>query len=120
MATRKNDPDVFEVDDMGKVKPVRKRRSAPASDPDAREEQMIALAVDLAEQQLMDGTASSAVITHYLKLGSKTARIEREILRKQAKLLEAKTDAIENGKNQEQMAENAIAAMRMYQGVVDP
>ena len=115
----KKEPEVFEVNN-GKVKPIKpKRRQAPASDPDAREDQMINLAISLAEQQLMDGTASSAVIVHYLKLGTKTHKIEQRILSEQAKLISAKTDAIESSKNQEQLMENAIAAMRMYQGVAN-
>ena len=59
------------------------RRRPPATTPEARENQMIALAVDLAERQLLEGTASSQVITHYLKLGSTKERIEKEILEKQ-------------------------------------
>ena len=59
---------------MAKVKSTdssdRSRKIRPALTPEARENQMISLAVDLAEKQLMEGTASSQVITHYLKLGS--------------------------------------------------
>ena len=51
----------------------------PALTPEARENQLISLAVDLAEKQLQEGTASSQVITHYLKLGSTKERIEKEV-----------------------------------------
>lgn len=75
---------------------------------------MIALAVDLAEKQLREGTASAQVITHYLKLGSTREKIEKEILRKQEKLLEAKTDAIQSTQRVEELYANAIEAMRSY------
>lgn len=117
MAKRKND-EVFDVLPDGKVVPV-KKKSGPALDPDAREEQMINLAIDLAEQQLIDGTASQAVIVHYLKLGTKTHQIEQRILSEQAKLISAKTESIVSNKNQEQLVANAISAMRMYTGNAD-
>lgn len=77
---------------------------------------MIALAIDLAEQQLRDGTASSQVITHFLKLGTAKERLEREILEEQKKLYHAKTEAIEDQKVSKEMFENAIAAMKKYSG----
>jgi hypothetical protein len=88
----------------------------PAITPEARENQMIALAENLAEQQLRDGTASSQVITHYLKLGSTKERIEKEILEQQKKLIVAKTEALESAKRVEELYEKAIKAMRRYQG----
>lgn len=77
---------------------------------------MIALAQNLAEQQLMDGTASSQVITHYLKLGTEKAKLEREMLEKQVELTVAKTKAIESTEKIEQLYSNAIRAMREYSG----
>ena len=94
--------------------PRRKRR--PALSPDARENQLISLAVDLAEKQLMEGTASAQVITHYLKLGSTKERIEKEILERQKDLLEAKTQALQSAKRVEELYENALTAMRNYSG----
>lgn len=88
----------------------------PALTPEARENQMIALAVDLAEKQLLDGTASSQVITHYLKLGSTKERIEKEILEKQKELISAKTENLRSIKRSEELMEEAIAAMRRYSG----
>lgn len=87
--------------------------------PEARENQLIALAIDLAEQQLRDGTASSQVITHYLKLGSTKDRLEKEILAKQKDLLEAKTEAIKSQQRVEELYSNALQAMRIYSGQVD-
>lgn len=95
-----------------------KKRHRPARTPEARENQMIALAIDLAEQQLMDGTASSQVITHYLKLGSTKERIEKEILEKQKELIVAKTESLQSQKKVEELYANALSAMRSYQGTV--
>lgn len=91
-----------------------KRR--PALTPEARENQMICLAVDLAEKQLLEGTASSQVITHYLKLGSTKERIEKEILEKQKELIEAKTESLQSAKRVEELYANALNAMRQYSG----
>lgn len=88
----------------------------PALSPEARENQLISLAVDLAEKQLQEGTASSQVITHYLKLGSTKERIEKEILEKQKELISAKTEALQSAKRIEELYENAINAMRRYSG----
>lgn len=97
-----------------------KQKMRPALSPEARESQMISLAVDLAEQQLRDGTASSQVITHYLKLGTTKERIEREILEKQKDLLEAKAESIKSAKRVEELYTNALNAMRNYSGQGDP
>lgn len=88
----------------------------PALTPESRENQLISLAVDLAEKQLQEGTASSQVITHYLKLGSTKERIEKEILEKQKDLITAKTEAIKSAKRVESLYEEAIKAMRKYSG----
>ena len=95
----------------GKVKRIR-----PALTPEARESQMISLAVDLAEKQLIEGTASSQVITHFLKLGSTKEKIEQEILKKQKELIEAKTQSLQSAKRIEELYENALKAMRTYSG----
>ena len=88
----------------------------PALTPEARENQLIYLATNLAEQQLRDGTASSQVITHYLKLGSTKERIEKEILEKQKELITAKTESLQSAKRIEELYANAITAMRKYSG----
>jgi len=77
---------------------------------------MIALAVDLAEQQLIKGSASSQVITHYLKLGTVREGLEREKLRNENLLLAAKSEAIASGKRVEELYANALNAMRSYAG----
>ncbi len=93
---------------------TRKKRAAMSVE--ARENQMIALAVDLAEKQLMEGTASAQVITHYLKLGSTRNMLEREMMVEQKKLLKAKTEAIESSAEVKTLVEGALRAMREYSG----
>ena len=88
----------------------------PALTPEARENQLIYLATELAEKQLRDGTASSQVITHYLKLGSSKERLEQEILKENKKLLTAKTESLQSAKRIEELYTNAIAAMKSYSG----
>ena len=88
----------------------------PALTPEARENQMINLAIDLAEQQLRDGTASAQVITHYLKLASSKDKLEQEILEKQKELLEAKTENLRSEARMEELYSEALKAMRSYQG----
>lgn len=92
------------------------RRMRPALSPEARENQMISHAVDLAEQQLLDGTASSQVITHYLKLGSTKARLENDKLREECNLLRAKVENLQAQAKSEELFEKAINAMRSYSG----
>ena len=77
---------------------------------------MIALAVDLAEKQLMEGTASSQVITHFLKLGSSKAELEREKLAMENELIRAKTESIQSQKKMEEVYLNALNAMKRYSG----
>lgn len=100
---------------MAKKKDDQQHRR-PATTVEGRENQLISLAVDLAEQQLAAGTASSQVITHYLKLGSSKERIEKEILEEQRELIRAKTEAIQSGKRVEELYKNALNAMRTYSG----
>ena len=103
---------------MKKVKsssePVKKIR--PALTPEARENQMISLAMDLVEQRLLNGTASSQETTHFLKLGTAKEKLERARLEKENELLKAKTEAVKSGQRMEELYENAIKAMRTYSG----
>lgn len=104
---------------MAKSKENKESKSMrPALSPEARINQLIYLATDLAEQQLRDGTASSQVITHYLKLGSSKEKdeLEREKMIEENKLLRAKTEAIQSQKNAEEKYNAAIEAMKRYSG----
>lgn len=88
----------------------------PAKTPEAREQQLIAMAVDVAEEQLRKGTASSQVITHFLKLATTKEQLEREKLKQENQLLKAKTDAIKDAKKVEELYRNALKAMSHYSG----
>lgn len=99
-----------------KLNPEPVKKSRPALTAEGREKQMISLAIDCAEKQLREGTASSQVITHYLKLASTKNLLEMEKLKKENELLKAKTDAIKSAKSQEELYAKAIAAIRRYSG----
>lgn len=86
----------------------------PATNPEAREQQLVNLAVNLAEKQLREGTASPSVISHFLKLASQRERLEREILEKNARLIDAKAKNIDKERESEEVAKAAIDAMKKY------
>ena len=88
----------------------------PALNPDARENQLISLAVDLVEQRLRDGTASSQETTHFLKLVSSKAKLEQERLKLENELVAAKTKALGDAKEIKVLYEEALKAMRRYGG----
>lgn len=94
------------------------RRYAPAVDPEARENQLINLAVDAAERELQKDKPSPQVIVHYLRLASTKAQLEKEKLRKENILLEAKADAIKSAAASGEMYADAIRAMQIYQGSI--
>lgn len=95
-----------------KKKEVKEQR--PASTPEAREIQLVNLAVNLAEKQLREGTASSSVITHFLKLATTREQLERAKIEKESKLLDAKVQNISQAQEQELLAKAAIEAMKNY------
>lgn len=92
------------------------KRIRPALTPESREDQLVALAINLAEKQLLEGTASAQVISHFLKIGSTKERIEKEILEEQKDLIKAKTEALKSEKRVEELYEEALNAMRRYAG----
>ena len=89
-------------------------------DPSAREQHMINLAIDVAEQRLRDGTATSQIIEHYLKLGSVKAQLEYDLLREELELKRAKTESIHAMRTEEEKYQKAIDAMRIYSGMGEP
>lgn len=95
------------------------RKTKPATSPEARERQMIAKAIDCAEKQLEDGTASSQIITHYLKLASKREELEIKKLEKDVELADAKIETLQSAKHIEELYEKAFIAMSEYQGKID-
>lgn len=92
------------------------RRAPPATTVEGRENQLIALAMDLAEKRMRAGTASAQEVTHFLKLGSINNRVERDILEKQKELITAKTESIRAAKRVDELYAEAITAMRAYSG----
>ena len=106
-------PRLAKADDISEASQP-KRRVRRAKDPRQRENQLIALAMDQAEEQMRNGTASPAVLTHYLKLGTEKYKYENEKLRKENEMLAAKTEAIESQKRVEELYADAIAAFRSY------
>lgn len=94
--------------------------SRPGKTRQSRENQMIALAEKEAERQLREGTASSQIIVHYLKLATAREELERTKLEKENELLIAKTEALQSAKRIEELYKNALDAMRNYSGQGDP
>lgn len=90
------------------------RTMRPALTPEARENQLIALATNLVEERLRNGTASSQETTAILKLATTKARLEKEILEKQKELIEAKTQTLQSAQRVEELYTNALEAMRRY------
>lgn len=95
---------------------TRRKPWAPASTLEGRENQLISLASSLAERQLSDGTASSQVITHFLKLGSTREQLEKARLENENLLLAAKVDQMASAKRVEELYAEALKAMRTYSG----
>lgn len=110
---------------MAKVKTTSVQNSArkpgrPALTPEARENQLISLAIDLVEQRLLDGTASSQETTHFLKLGTTKYKLEKALMEEEMKLKAAKTKALDSAEEIKVLYEDALKAMRNYSGHGDP
>lgn len=90
-----------------------------ARSPEARENQLISDAYDFAERSMREGTASSQMVTHFLKLGSYKERLEREKLENENELLKAKVKSLESAEKSEEAYEKVIRAMREYSGNFD-
>lgn len=88
----------------------------PATTPEARENQLIAQAVDLVEKRIRDGTASAQEVTHFLKLGSSTERLDQLKKRHEVELLEAKKEAMASSARTEELMKDALNAFRSYSG----
>ena len=100
--------------------PADKPKRRKAINPDARQQQLISLAEDLAERQLLEGTASSQVIVHYLKMGTARYELEQEKIKRDIQLQEAKTTQIKSAEETRAMVEDAIRAMKRYSGNGEP
>lgn len=92
---------------------AKRSRSVGMTD-ESRLNYLASLALDVAEQQLLKGTASPLIITQLIRQGNPRAQLEREKLERENELLRAKTQAIESAGNEEEMYKNAVEAMRRY------
>lgn len=95
---------------------LQKKKHSPALTPERREQQLITLAYDAAEERIRNGTASSAEIVHFLKLGSSKERLEQEDKRRDIELKSAKTEAIQSAQRIEALYSEALSAMKKYSG----
>ena len=112
MGRRKNEaPDVVPNPPDIPIKRNRRARSL-----EKREDQLIALAYDLVEQRIRNGTATSQETVEFLRRGSTKARLEKEIMQEQVKLTKAKTEAYESAKRIEALYNDAMEVFRSYQG----
>lgn len=102
-----------------KSRGIERARRAKATTPEARENQLTSLAYDVAEQQMLDGSASAMVIVHFLRLKTEEQKLKEEKLRKENLLLQAKTESQVSSKKSEELYEEAIKAIRGYQGQDD-
>lgn len=96
-----------------------KRKKRPAQTLEAREDQLIAMATDLAAERMAAGTASAQVVTHYLRLGTVKAKLELEKLEHENELLQAKTEALQSAKRVEELYAEALQAIARYSGQDD-
>jgi hypothetical protein len=99
---------------------AKRSRRKPATTPEARENEMVSAAIDLAEKQIRDGRASSQVITHFLKLGSTREKLEQQRLEHENELTRVKIEALESQKRVEELYMEALSAMRSYSGDLPP
>ena len=108
MTARRND-----LEPSGAIAPRRRR---PAATPELREQEMIALAFDLVEKKMRDGSATAAETVHFLKLGSENAKLEREKLRLESQEKMARIEQMNRNDRVEELFENAIRAFKVYSG----
>lgn len=97
-----------------------RKKMRPALTPEARENQMISLAMDLVEQRLIDGTATSQETTHFLKLATSKAQLENKLLEAQTEMAIAKKEALKAQQRSDEMFAEAIKAFKNYSGQGDP
>ena len=102
---------------MDKAEKSTRKRRAPAQTPEARENQLIALAMDRVEERMLEGKASAQEYVYFLKLGSAKAQLELEKIKQENELIRAKKENLESAKKQEELYTQAIEAMRSYAGV---
>ena len=97
----------------------KKNRNHADRTPEGRENRLISMALDLAEERLRNGTATAQEVVHFLKLGSEKSRVEVEKLELEKKLVEAKTENLKAQRDMATMFNDAMAAMKRYRGEED-
>lgn len=96
-----------------------RRKVPPARTPEGRENRLIGLAVDLAEKKLLDGTASSQIISLLLNLATTKAQLELEKMRSDLKVADAKIESMQAQQKSSELYEKAIEAFKRYNGVIE-
>lgn len=93
----------------------------PGISPADHEEKMIGLAMNLVEQRLRDGTATSQETTFWLRLAAQREQdaINREMMEKQMALMEAKIQSLQASDRMEQLITDAMEAFKRYSGYSD-
>lgn len=94
-------------------------RLRPGLTPEADENQLISLSIDAAKKMLLNGTAPTSIVLHYLKLATSREKLERENMEKEMALKEAKIQALESQARVEQLYEDAMRALKRYSGYGD-
>lgn len=92
------------------------RRRPPATTLQGRENQLIAMAYDEAERQILEGRATSQLLTHFLKLGTTREQLEQKKIANETRLTDAKIESLESQKNVEKLYADALKAMKSYDG----
>ncbi len=101
------------------VEDVNVTKRKPATSTKNREQQIVSYAIDLAEQQILDGTVSTGVHVHFLKLGTEMYKLEQLKVQKEILLITAKADSVEQTSNGNEIAEQAIKALKSYESSSD-
>jgi hypothetical protein len=102
---------------MARASHHEQRRRSPARTSEAREHELASAAYDLAEEQISNGTASSQVITHFLKAGSTREHLEQQRMEHEIELMQVKKEQLEGQKRVEELYVAALEAMRSYSGL---
>lgn len=97
--------------------PMKRRRRARS--PEARERELTALAMDKVEERMRTGAATAAEYTHFLKLATVQAELEKEKTRNENELLKARVENLAMQARLEEVYSNALQAMRAYSGNTD-
>lgn len=92
------------------------KKQEPAKTVEGRENQLINLAVNLAEEKLKNGTASSQIICTLLNLATTKARLELEKIRSDVQVAEARVKQIQDQETSKDLYAQALQAFRSYQG----